>query len=58
VKGYNANAVSSFWDKTTTSYWDARIPYNSVKTAGSGVRIDITGVSSDRQTYSVRLWKP
>jgi hypothetical protein len=34
-----------------------RRPYNSVKTAGSGVKIDITGVSPDRGSYQVHVYR-
>jgi immune inhibitor A len=55
-KTYTANAVSSFYDNpSTTAYYDASIPWNSVKTAGSGLRLDVTGVSSDRTAYRVHL---
>jgi hypothetical protein len=48
--------VSSFYDNpSTTAYYNASIPWNSVKTAGSGLRLDITGVSSDRTAYRVHL---
>jgi hypothetical protein len=29
-----------------------------VKTAGSGLKIDITGVSADRGSYRVHVYKP
>jgi immune inhibitor A len=51
---YRANAASSFVDSSPTAYWDERIPQNSVKTAGSGLRIDVLGVSKDGTTY--RVW--
>jgi immune inhibitor A len=53
---YTAPPVSSFYDDpSTTAYWNAAVPQNSVKTAGSGLRVDITGVSADRTAYSVHL---
>lgn len=55
TKPYTAEAVSSFFDSSPTAYYDARIPYNSVKTAGSGLRITLLGVSGDGTTYSVRV---
>lgn len=54
---YVANAIPSFFDSSPTAYWDARIPTNSVKTAGSGLRIDILGVSEDKTTYRVHISK-
>lgn len=55
-KTYNAPAVSSFYDNpSTVAYWNAAIPQNSVRTAGSGIRVDITGVSADRTAYRVHL---
>jgi len=53
---YTAQPVSSFYDDpSTTAYWNATVPQNSVKTAGSGIRIDITGASADRTAYRVHL---
>jgi immune inhibitor A len=52
---YVAPPVSSFFDSSPTAYYDAAVPYNSVKTAGSGVKIDITGVSADRGSYQVHV---
>lgn len=54
---YDAAPVSSFFDSSTTAYYNTAIPYNSVKTAGSGLHIDITGVSADRGSYQVHIWK-
>jgi immune inhibitor A len=56
-KTYTAPPVSSFSDSSTTAYWNAGAPYNSVKTAGSGVKIAITGVSADRGSYQVRVYR-
>lgn len=53
---YNAPAVSSFYDDpSTVAYWNSAIPQNSVRTAGSGIRLDVTGVSADRTAYRVHL---
>jgi immune inhibitor A len=52
---YDAAAVKVFHDSSPTAYWDARIPRASVRTAGSGVRVEIIGVSSDRTSYRVRV---
>jgi immune inhibitor A len=55
TRTYTAPPVSSFFDSSTTAYWSAAAPWNSVKTAGSGVKIDITGVSADRGSYQVHV---
>jgi immune inhibitor A len=54
---YTASAVPSFYDASPTAYYNPAIPYNSVKTAGSGLKIDITGVSADRGSYRVHVYK-
>jgi immune inhibitor A len=51
----NAPAVSSFVDSGANAYWDARIPFNSVKLPVSGLRIDLLSVSSDGATDQVRI---
>jgi immune inhibitor A len=56
-KTYTAAPVSSFFDSSTTAYYNTAVPYNSVKTAGSGVKIDITGVSPDRGSYQVHVYR-
>jgi immune inhibitor A len=56
-KTYASQAVSSFFDSSEEAYYDAAIPYNSVKTVGSGLRIDITGVSADRASYRVHVYR-
>jgi immune inhibitor A len=56
-KTYTAAPVSSFFDSSTTAYYNAAVPYNSVKTAGSGVKLDITGVSADRGSYQVHVYR-
>jgi len=53
---YTAQPVSSFYDDPSkTAYWNATVPQNSVKTAGSGIHVDITGASADRTAYRVHL---
>jgi immune inhibitor A len=52
---YNAGAANVFFDDSKTAYWDSRIPYSSVKTAGSGLRLDVLDVSSDRSTYKISV---
>jgi immune inhibitor A len=54
---YTAPPASSFFDASTTSYFNPSIPYSTVKTAGSGLKIDITGVSDDRGSYQVHVYK-
>ncbi|MEX1156712.1 MAG: immune inhibitor A domain-containing protein [Chloroflexota bacterium] len=56
-KTYTSAAVTGFFDSSTTAYWNSAIPYNSVKTAGSGLKIDITGVSADRGSYQVHVYR-
>ena len=54
---YTAPPVTSFFDSSPTAYYNPAIPYNSVKTAGSGAKIDIIGVSDDRGSYRVRVYR-
>jgi immune inhibitor A len=54
-KTYQASPVSSFHDSSPTAYWRPAQPFNSVKTAGSGLKIDIKDVSRDRSSYKVRV---
>ncbi len=54
---YTSTSVPSFFDSSETAYYDASIPYNSVKTVGSGLKIDITGVSEDRGSYRVHVYQ-
>ena len=54
---YTAAPMTSFFDSSPTAYYNPAIPYNSVKTAGSGLKIDITGTSSDRGSYRVRVYR-
>jgi immune inhibitor A len=54
-KTYTAEPVTTFDDSSTTAYYDARTPYYSVKTAGSGVRLAIVDASKDRSRYTVKL---
>jgi immune inhibitor A len=54
---YSAPPNTSFHDASPTTYYNPAIPYNSVKTAGSGLKIDIVGVSDDRGSYQVHVYK-
>ena len=56
-KTYTAAPVSSFFDSSATAYYNTALPYNSVRTAGSGLRIDITGVSPDRGSYQLHVYR-
>lgn len=57
TQGYTALPISRFFDSSTTAYYNPLIPYNSVKTAGSGLKIDITGVSADGASYQLHVYK-
>jgi immune inhibitor A len=54
---YTAPAVPSFFDSSVNAYYDPTIPWASVKTAGSGLRIDIVGVSADRSSYRLHVYR-
>jgi immune inhibitor A len=54
---YTSAPVTSFFDSSPTAYYNTAIPYNSVRTVGSGVKIDITGVSPDRGSYEVHVYR-
>ena len=56
-KTYTAAPVPSFFDSSTTAYYNPALPHLSVKTAGSGLKIDITGVSADRGSYQLHVYK-
>jgi len=52
-----ATPVTTFVDSSTTAYYNTALPYSSVKTAGSGVKLEIVGASADRTVYRVKLSK-
>jgi immune inhibitor A len=52
---YTSPAVRLFNDRSTTAYYDERIPENSVMTAGSGIAFNIIGTSPNRGTWRIRL---
>jgi immune inhibitor A len=54
---YNSAPVPSFFDSSPTAYFDPAIPSSSVRTAGSGLKIDIVGVSPDRASYRVHVYR-
>jgi immune inhibitor A len=54
-KTYTAEPVTTFWDNSTTAYYRSNLPYNSVKTAGSGVRLRILDANEDRSDYTVQI---
>jgi immune inhibitor A len=55
-QSYPAPAVSSFFDSSVNAYYDPTIPWASVKTAGSGLHIDIVGASADRASYQLHVY--
>jgi immune inhibitor A len=57
TKTYSAPAVSSFYDASSSAYFDPAAPFNSVMTAGSGLKLDILGVSADRGSYRVHVYR-
>jgi immune inhibitor A len=57
VQTYNSAPVTSFFDSSPTAYYDSAIPLSSVRTAGSGLKIDIVGVSPDRGSYRVHVYR-
>ena len=54
-RAYTSGPANVFFDSSPKAYWNAQIPYSSTMTPGSGVRIDILNVSSDRTTYKLRV---
>jgi immune inhibitor A len=54
-KTYTAEPVRTFHDTSPTAYWDSTVPWSSIRTAGSGVKLSILDASRDRSTYTVRL---
>jgi hypothetical protein len=54
---YTAPATTSFFDVSPNAYYDTAAPFNSVLTAGSGLRLDIVGVSADRGSYRIRVYR-
>jgi immune inhibitor A len=54
---YTAHPVTTFHDVSTTAYYNPALPTASVRTAGSGVKLQIVGASADRTVYRVQLSK-
>ena len=54
-KTYTAEPVTTFSDSSPTAYYNNALPYNSVKTAGSGVLLRIVDATTDRTGYTVKL---
>ena len=54
---YTSSPETSFHDSSTTAYYNPAIPLNSVRTVGSGLKIDIVGVSPDRGSYQVHVYR-
>jgi hypothetical protein len=57
TKTYTATAQPSFFDAAPGAYYDPSIPWASVMTAGSGLKIDIVGASADRGTYRLHVYR-
>jgi len=49
--------VTTFWDSSPTAYYRSNLQFNSVKTAGSGVRLRVLDANADRSTYTVQVDK-
>jgi immune inhibitor A len=58
AKTYTAAPVTTFWDSSPTAYYRDDLKYNSVRTAGSGVRLRILAANPDRSVYTVQVDKP
>jgi hypothetical protein len=54
-KTYTAEPVTTFWDSSPTAYYRDNLKYNSVKTAGSGVRLRVLDANEDRSVYTVQV---
>ena len=54
---YTSAPVSQFYDSSVNAYYNPAIPSSSVKTAGSGLKIDIVGVSGDRGSYRLHVYR-
>ena len=57
TRTYTAPATTSFFDVSPNAYYDTAAPFNSVLTAGSGLRLEIVGVSADRGSYRIRVYR-
>jgi hypothetical protein len=51
--------VTTFWDSSPTAYYTttpgSSAKYNSVMTAGSGVRLRLLDANDDRTVYTVQV---
>jgi immune inhibitor A len=56
-KTYTADPVTTFWDSSPTAYYRTNLRFNSVKTAGSGVRLRVLDANADRSQYTVQVDK-
>jgi immune inhibitor A len=56
-KTYTSEPVTTFWDSSPTAYYRDNLRYNSVKTAGSGVRLRVLDANADRSVYTVQVDK-
>jgi immune inhibitor A len=57
TKTYSAPADTSFYDVSPNAYYDTAAPFNSVLTAGSGLKMDIVGVSADKGSYRIHVYR-
>jgi hypothetical protein len=60
-KTYTSEPVTTFWDSSPTAYYTttpgSSAKYNSVMTAGSGVRLRLLDANDDRTVYTVQVDK-
>jgi immune inhibitor A len=50
-----ARPITTFSDWSPDAYYNPAIPQHSVRTAGSGIQLSITGASQDRGSYRLQL---
>ena len=54
-KTYTAEPVTTFWDSSPKAYYRDNLKYNSVMTAGSGVRLRVLDADADRSVCTVQV---
>ena len=52
---FTARPITTFSDWSPDAYYNPAIPQHSVRTAGSGIQLKITGASQDRGSYRLQL---
>jgi immune inhibitor A len=52
---FTARPITTFSDWSPDAYYNPAIPQASVRTAGSGIQLKITGASQDRGSYRLQL---